>query len=165
MQKLSDLVNEKYKTDKTIVGKENSLPKTKLEENLLTAILKPLGIYFVFTFLGNLLIKMGDYMDGGVDTAIIKAQRQIVKNVGGKEIANLINTAYESGASAAKLAKIYVNNSETQREINKFKSDKRVIEAGGIPELENQLLKTMTNAYADDSLEQKTVKDLQNKLN
>jgi hypothetical protein len=165
MQKLSDLVNEKYKTDKTIVGKENSLPKTKLEENLLTAILKPLGIYFVFTFLGNLLIKMGDYMDGGVDTAIIKAQRQIVKNVGGKEIANLINTAYESGASAAKLAKIYVNNSETQKEINKFKSDKRVIEAGGIPELENQLLKTMTNAYADDSLEQKTVKDLQNKLN
>jgi hypothetical protein len=165
MQKLSDLVNEKYKTDKTIVGKENSLPKTKLEENLLTAILKPLGIYFVFTFLGNLLIKMGDYMDGGVDTAIIKAQRQIVKNVGGKEIANLINTAYESGASAAKLAKIYVNNSETQREINKFKSDKRVIEAGGIPELENQLLKTMTNAYADNSLEQKTVKDLQNKLN
>jgi hypothetical protein len=165
MQKLSDLVNEKYKTDKTIVGKENSLPKTKLEENLLTAILKPLGIYFVFTFLGNLLIKMGDYMDGGVDTAIIKAQRQIVKNVGGKEIANLINTAYESGASAAKLAKIYVNNSETQKEINKFKSDKRVIEAGGIPELENQLLKTMTNAYADNSLEQKTVKDLQNKLN
>jgi hypothetical protein len=165
MQKLSDLVNEKYKTDKTIVGKENSLPKTKLEENLLTAILKPLGIYFVFTFLGNLLIKMGDYMDGGVDTAIIKAQRQIVKNVGGKEIANLINTAYESGASAAKLAKIYVNNSETQKEINKFKSDKRVIEAGGIQELENQLLKTMTNAYADDSLEQKTVKDLQNKLN
>jgi hypothetical protein len=164
MQKLSDLVNEKYKTDKTIVGKENSLPKTKLEENLLTAILKPLGIYFVFTFLGNLLIKMGDYMDGGVDTAIIKAQRQIVKNVGGKEIANLINTAYESGASAAKLAKIYVNNSETQKEINKFKSDKRVIEAGGIPELENQLLKTMTNAYADNSLEQKTVKDLQNKL-
>jgi hypothetical protein len=165
MQKLSDLVNEKYKTDKTIVGKENSLPKTKLEENLLTAILKPLGIYFVFTFLGNLLIKMGDYMDGGVDTAIIKAQRQIVKNVGGKEIVNLINTAYESGASAAKLAKIYVNNSETQKEINKFKSDKRVIEAGGIPELENQLLKTMTNAYADNSLEQKTVKDLQNKLN
>jgi len=165
MQKLSDLVNEKYKTDKTIVGKENSLPKTKLEENLLTAILKPLGIYFVFTFLGNLLIKMGDYMDGGVDTAIRKAQRQIVKNVGGKEIANLINTAYESGASAAKLAKIYVNNSETQREINKFKSDKRVIEAGGIQELENQLLKTMTNAYSDDGLEQKTVKDLQNKLN
>ena len=39
MQKLSDLVNEKYKTDKTIVSKENSLPKTKLEENLLTAIL------------------------------------------------------------------------------------------------------------------------------
>jgi hypothetical protein len=33
MQKLSDLVNEKYKTDKTIVSKENSLPKTKLEEN------------------------------------------------------------------------------------------------------------------------------------
>ena len=165
MQKLSDLINEKYKTDKTIVSKENSLPKTKLEENLLTAILKPLGIYFVFTFFGNLLIKMGDYMDGGVDTAIRKAQRQIVKNVGGKEIANLINTAYESGASAAKLAKIYVNNSETQREINKFKSDKRVIEAGGIQELENQLLKTMTNAYSDDGLEQKTVKDLQNKLN
>jgi hypothetical protein len=165
MQKLSDLVNEKYKTDKTIVGKENSLPKTKLEENLLTAILKPLGIYFVFTLLGNLLIKLGDYMDGGVASPIIKAQRQIVKNVGGNEIANLINTAYSSGASPAKLAKIYVNHSETQREINKFKSDKKVIEAGGIEELENQLLKTMTNAYADVDLQRKSAKDLENKLN
>jgi hypothetical protein len=165
MQKLSDLVNEKYKTDKTIVSKENSLPKTKLEENLLTAILKPLGIYFVFTWLGNLLIKLGDYMDGGVDSAIIKAQREIVKNVGGNDITNLINVAYSNGASPAKLAKIYVNNSETQREINKFKSDKKVIEAGGIQELENQLLKTMTNAYADVDLQRKSVKDLQKKLN
>ena len=89
MQKLSDLVNEKYKTDKTIVSKENSLPKTKLEENLLTAILKPLGIYFVFTWLGNLLIKLGDYMDGGVDSAIIKAQKQIVKNVCLKHVGNV----------------------------------------------------------------------------
>ena len=165
MQKLSDLVNEKYKTDKTIVSKENALPKTKLEENLLTAILKPLGIYFIFTWLGNLLIKLGDYMDGGVDSAIIKAQKQIVKNVGGSNIVNLINVAYDNGASPEKLAKIYVNNSETQKEINKFKSDKKVIEAGGIQELENQLLKTMTNAYADVDLQRKTVKDLQNKLN
>ena len=103
-------------------------------------------------------------MDGGVDSAIIKAQKQIVKNVGGSNIVNLINVAYENGASPEKLAKIYVNNSETQKEINKFKSDKKVIEAGGIQELENQLLKTMTNAYADVDLQRKSVKDLQNKL-
>ena len=119
MQKLSDLVNEKYKTDKTIVGKENSLPKTKLEENLLTAILKPIGIYFIFTWLGNLAYNFQSYLDGR-DYNLSKALRRIVESgINDNNLATKLDSAYFSGANLNTLVNIYMDSNIIKRNIDK----------------------------------------------
>jgi hypothetical protein len=59
------------------------------------------------------------------------------------------------------MAEIYVKHPETQKEIQKYKNDKRVEEGGGIDALEKELIKLMTKAYSDIKLQRKTVKDLE----
>jgi len=158
MIKLSEYIKDEWKT-KEIVQSNNS----KLDEGLLRLILEPLGIYFISKWLANLLEKIADYQDG-FNSKLIKAQKQIVANVGGPDIVQKINKAYASGASPSRLADIYVNHPETQKEINKFKNDKRVLEAGGIPALKDAMKKLMTKAYADDGLEKDAVSDLEKEL-
>lgn len=163
MQKLSDLINEKYKTDKTIVGKENALPKTKLEENLLTAILRPIGIYFIFTWLGNLAYNLQSYLDNR-DYNLTKALRRIVDSGSkDKQLAKKLDAAYFAGASIPTLVNIYMDYSGTQREMQselKKNKDKTFDET----QLENELRKVMGKAFQDQDLENQSVEDLQKKL-
>jgi hypothetical protein len=157
--KLSNHIKDEWKTNEIVDSQEN---KT-LEEGLLRAILEPLGIYFVATWLANLFEKVADYQDG-FNSKLISAEKEIIRKVGSDDIVKKINDAYYSGASPAKMAEIYVNHSETQKEIKKYKNDKRVTDGGGIEALEKDLIKIMTQAYGDVKLQRQTVKDLENKL-
>lgn len=163
MQKLSDLVDEKYKSDKTIVGKENSLPKTKLEENLLTAILKPIGIYFIFTWLGNLAYNFQSYLDGR-DYNLTKALKRIIESgINDNNLAKKLDAAYFSGASINTLVGIYIDSPIIQRNMQselKKNKDKTFDEN----QLENELRKVITKGFQDQDLENKSVQDLEKKL-
>lgn len=163
MQKLSDLINEKYKTDKTIVGKQNSLPKTKLEENLLTAILKPIGIYFIFTWLGNFAYNLQSYLDGR-DYNLTKALKRIINDtMKDKQLAKKLDSAYFAGASIPTLVNIYMENPTTQRGIqSELKKNKD--KTFDITQLENELRKAITKGFQDQDLENQSVADLEKKL-
>lgn len=164
MQKLSDLVNEKYKTDKTIVGKENSLPKTKLEENLLTAILKPIGIYFIFIWLGNLAYNFQSYIDGR-DYNLSKALRRIVESgIKDNNLAKKLDGAYFSGAGLNTLVNIYMDSSVIKRNIDKElkKNKDKTFDEN---QLQNELRKAISKGFQDQDLENKSVSDLEKKLN
>ena len=157
--KLSNHIKEEWKTKEIISSQENKI----LDEGLLRAILEPLGIYFVATWLANLFEKIADYQDG-FNSKLLAAEKQIIKNVGSDDIIKKINDAYYSGASPAKMAEMYVNHPETQKEIKKYKNDKRVIEGGGIEALETDIKKIMTQAYGDVKLQRRSIKDLEAKL-
>ena len=156
MIKLSEHIKDEWKTKEIIKPQENN----GLNEGLLRLILEPLGIYFIATWLANVFEKIADYQDG-FNSKLIPAQKEIVKNVGGDDIVKKINNAYYAGATPARMAEIYVKHPETQKEIQKYKNDKRVEEGGGIDALEKELIKLMTKAYADIKLQRKTVKDLE----
>ena len=163
MQKLSDLVNEKYKTDKTIVGKENSLPKTKLEENLLTAILKPIGIYFIFTWLGNLAYNFQSYLDGR-DYNLSKALRRIVESgINDNNLATKLDSAYFSGASLNTLVNIYMDRNIIKRNIDKElkkNKDKTFDET----QLQKELRDAISKGFQDQDLQNKSMADIEKKL-
>lgn len=156
--KLSELIDDKYKANKPVEKKNK-----KLNEGLIGLILAPLAIYYVSQWLANLLENIADYLDGN-NTKLIKAQKQIIANVQGSAIQKKFNAAFNSGASASKLADIYVKDPETQRELKKWAKDKNVIEAGGLEALEAELRKTMIKAANDSRLENQTVSDLEKKL-
>ena len=163
MQKLSNLVNEKYKTDKTIVGKENALPKTKLEENLLTAILKPIGIYFIFTWLGNLAYNFQSYLDGR-DYNLTKALRRIVESgINNDNLAKKLDAAYFSGASINTLVNIYMDSpviiQNIDKELKKNK-DKTFTET----QLKTELRGAIKKGFQDQDLENQTIADIEKKL-
>jgi hypothetical protein len=163
MQKLSDLVNEKYKTDKTIVGKRNSLPKTKLEENLLTAILKPIGIYFIFTWLGNLAYNFQSYLDGR-DYNLSKALRRIVESgINDSNLAKKLDSAYFSGASLNTLVNIYMDSNIIKRNIDKElkkNKDKTFDET----QLQTELRNAISKGFQDQDLQNKSMADIEKKL-
>ena len=163
MQKLSDLINEKYKTDKTIVGKQNSLPKTKLEENLLTAILKPIGIYFIFTWLGNLAYNFQSYLDGR-DYNLSKALRRIVESgINDGNLAKKLDAAYFGGASINTLVNIYMDNPIIKRNIDKElkKNKDKTFDEN---QLQTELRKAITKGFQDQDLENQIISDLEKKL-
>jgi hypothetical protein len=163
MQKLSDLINEKYKTDKTIVGKQNSLPKTKLEENLLTAILKPIGIYFIFTWLGNLAYNFQSYLDGR-DYNLSKALRRIVESgINDNNLATKLDSAYFSGANLNTLVNIYMDSNIIKRNIDKElkkNKDKTFDET----QLQNELRNAISKGFQDQDLQNKSIADIEKKL-
>ena len=159
MIKLSEHIKEEWKT-KEVVPVDG---ESKLNEGLLRLILEPLGIYYISKWLANLFDKIADYQDG-FNSKLIKAQKQIVANVGSDDIVKKINSAYTAGASPARLADIYVKHPETQREINKFKNDSKVLEGGGISALEEAMRELMTKAYSDEKLERETIGDIEKNI-